>query len=140
MATDEVSPRAIIELALEREPAAVVNTSIELLELLANSLIGMIGEQGFETLLFRSAHRVSVEFPWLIFDPRSRPADPEFHLLRRCFEGQDPAQARAAITLLFNTLIDILSTLIGTHMTTLIFASATGRVGVIKLSKEQDNG
>lgn len=125
---------------MARDPDAVVDTSIELLELLANSLISMIGEQGFETLLYRSAHRVSQDFPWLIFDPRARPADPEFHLLRRSFEGQDPVQAGAAITLLFNTLFDILSTLIGTHLTMLILQSATGRVGVTKMSKEQDNG
>lgn len=140
MATDEDSPRAIIELALARDPGAVVDTSIELLELLASSLIGMIGEQAFETLLFRSAHRVNAEFPWMIFDPRARPADPEFHLLRRCFEGQSLTQASAASTLLFNTLIDILSTLIGTHMTMLILQSATGRAEAIKKSKEQDNG
>lgn len=122
------------------EPGAIINTGIELLEVLANSLIGMFGEQGFETLLFRSAHRVSLAFPWLIFDPRARPADPEFHLLRRCFEGQDPAQASAAITLLFDSLIDILSILIGAHMTTLILQSAIGRVGETTMSKEQDNG
>lgn len=140
MATDEVSPRAIIEQAMARQPDTVVDISIELLEVLANSLISMIGEQGFETLLYRAAHRVSLDFPWLVFDPRARPADPEFHLLRRCFEGQVLAQARAAISLLFNTLIDILATLIGTHMTTLILQSATGRVGATKMSKEQDNG
>ena len=140
MATDEVSPRAIIEQAMARNPDALVQTSIDLLEQLANSLIGTIGEQGFETLLFRSAHRVANDFPWLNFDPRARPADPEFHLLRRCFEGQDPAQASAAIKLLFDALIDILSTLIGTHMTTLIVQSATSRVSAIKISKEQDHG
>ncbi len=140
MATDEVSPQAIIEQGLARDPGAIVDTSIEVLEQLANRLIGMIGEPGFETLLFRSAHRVSLDFPWLIFDPRSRPADPEFHLLRRCFEGQDPAQAHAAFTLLFNTLIDILSTFIGTHLTVLIVQSAIGRVAATKTSKEQDDG
>ena len=46
--------------ALARDPEAIVNTSIELLELLANALIGIIGEQGFETLLFRSVHRVNL--------------------------------------------------------------------------------
>lgn len=140
MATDDDSPRAIIGQALSRDPDAIVNTSIELLELLANSLIGIIGEQGFETLLFRSAHRVNLSYPWMMFDPRSRPADPEFNLLRRCFEGQDLAESTAASILLFNSFIDILTLLIGDHLTMLILHAALGRAGAAKISKEQDNG
>lgn len=140
MATDDDSPRAIIGDALSRDPDAIVNTSIELLELLANALIGIIGEQGFESLLFRSVHRVNLDFPWMMFDPRSRPADPEFNLLRRCFEEQDPAQAAAASKLLFNTFIDILTLLIGEHLTMLILHAALGRTGAEKISMEQHNG
>jgi hypothetical protein len=127
MATDDDSPRATIGRALASDPNAIVNTSIELLELMANGLIGIIGEQGFETLLFRSAHRVNLAFPWLMFDPRARPADPEFNLLRSCFDGRDLAESTAAITLLFNTFIDILSLLIGEHLTMLILHAALGR-------------
>jgi hypothetical protein len=137
MATDHDSPRAILGFALSRDPDAIVNTSIDMLERLANELIGIIGEQGFETLLFRSAHRVNLEFPWLMFDPRTRPADPEFHALRRCFESQDLTQVSAASTLLFNTFIDILTLLIGEHLTMLILHPALGRAGVEKVSKEQ---
>lgn len=141
MATDDDSPREIIGRALARDPDAVVNTSIELLELLANGLIGIIGEQGFETLLYRAIHRVNLDYSWMMFDPRTRPADPEFHLLRRCFEGQDLAQASAASTLLFNTFLDILSLLIGEHLTMLILHAALGRrAGAEKISKEQQNG
>lgn len=140
MATDDDSPQAIIGRALAREPEAIVNTSIELMELLANALIGIIGEQGFETLLFRSAHHVNLTYPWMMFDPRSRPADPEFNLLRRCFEGQDLAESTAASILLFNTFIDILSLLIGDHLTMLILHAALGRAGAAKISKEQDHG
>jgi hypothetical protein len=140
MATDDDSPRAILERALARDPDAIVNTSIELLELLANALIGIIGEQGFETLLFRSVHRVNLEYPWMMFDPRSRPADPEFNLMRRCFDGQDLAQSTAASILLFNTFIDILTLLIGEHLTMLILHAALGRAGAEKNSKEQQNG
>jgi hypothetical protein len=140
MATDDDSPRATIGRALARDPDAIVNTSIELLELLANALVAIIGEQGFETLLFRSVHRVNLSYPWMMFDPRSRPADPEFNLMRRCFEGQDLAEATAASTLLFNTFIDILTLLIGDHLTMLILHTALGRAGADKISKEQDNG
>lgn len=140
MATDDDSPRAIIGQALSRDPEAIVNTSIELLELLANALVAIIGEQGFETLLFRSVHRVNLSHPWMMFDPRSRPADPEFNLMRRCFDGQDLAESTAASTLLFNTFIDILTLLIGDHLTMLILHAALGRAGADKISKEQDNG
>lgn len=140
MATDDDSPRAILGHALARDPDAIVNTSVELLELLANALIGIIGEQDFETLLFRSVHRVNLDFPWMMFDPRARPADPEFNLLRRCFDGQDLAEATAASVLLFNTFIDILTLLIGEHLTMLILNSALGHAGAEKNSKEQHNG
>jgi hypothetical protein len=138
MATDDDSPRELIGRALARDPDAIVNTSISLLELLANELIGIIGEQGFETLLYRAVHRVHLDYAWMMFDPRARPADPEFNLLRRCFERQDPAQAAAASTLLFNTFTDILTLLIGEHLTMLILRAAFGRhAGAEQMSKEQ---
>ncbi|HEU5437168.1 MAG TPA: hypothetical protein VFU95_12170 [Telluria sp.] len=140
MATDEDTPRAIIVRLLASDPDAAVDTSIDLLEQLANSLVGMIGEHGFNTLLFRSAHRVNLDFPWLLYDPRTRPADPEFTQLRECFAGQSPAQAHAASELLLSTLIDILSALIGEHMTMLIVQPALDRASARNTSKEQHNG
>jgi hypothetical protein len=140
MATDAHSPRAIIGAALARDPDAIVDASIAMLERLANTLIGIIGEPGFETLLFRSVYCVSLDFSWLMFDPRIAPADPEFNGLRRCFEDQDVAQVTAASVLLFNTLIDILTLLIGAHLTTLFLHEALGGAGVEKISKEQHDG
>ncbi|MES2756828.1 MAG: hypothetical protein V4693_05590 [Pseudomonadota bacterium] len=127
MATDDDSPRELIERELARDPDSIVNTSIELLELLANALIESIGEQGFEILLFRSIQSVNLDFTWLMFDPRSRPADPEFNALRRCLEGEDLAEAAAASVLLFNTLIDSLELLIGKHLTMTTLQAALGR-------------
>jgi len=110
------------------------------LELLANNLVGIIGEQGFDTLLFRSAHRVNLDFPWLMYDPRNKPADPEFLQLRECFEGQPSERAGRASTLLLTTLVDILGVLIGEHMTMLIVQPALQRASIRNNSKEQDNG
>lgn len=140
MATDDDSPRAVIARLLARNPDDAVNASIEILELLANSLVGMIGEQGFETLLYRSSHRVNLDFPWLLYDPRSRPADPEFSQLRECFEGQTVTQAHGASELLLTTLIDILAVLIGDHMTKVIVQPALSRASARTNSKEQVNG
>ncbi|MDB5958985.1 MAG: hypothetical protein JWP59_279 [Massilia sp.] len=140
MATDEDSPRAIIARLLASDPDAAVDTSIAILEQLASSLVGMIGEHGFETLLYRSAHRVNLDFPWLLYDPRTRPADPELNQLRDCFDGQDKAPAYAASELLLTTLLDILAVLIGEHMTKLIVQPALDRASTRNKSKEQHNG
>jgi len=137
MATDNDSPREIVERFLRADPTAGVDATIALLQLLANALVSTIGEEGFESLLFRSGQKVSREFPWLQFDPRARPADPEFDLLRRAFSGRDPAEIDRASIELFSTFIDILAALIGDHLTTLILRSALGRAGADPISKEQ---
>jgi hypothetical protein len=140
MATDDELPREIIHRVLSGPPESSIETSIELLQLLANALSNIIGEDGFEALLFRTARRVGDEYPWLQFDPRARPADPEFELLRLCFEGQEPTDIQAASTLLFTTFVDILTSLVGAHLTKLILKNALGRAHAGKISKEQHNG
>lgn len=140
MATDEELPREIIERVLSGSPENCVDVSIELLQILANSLSNIIGEDGFESLLYRTARRVGRDFSWLQFDPRARPADPEFELFRLCFVGQSADQVRAASSLLFGTLVDILVMLVGAHMTKLILKSALGRARVGLISKEQHDG
>ena len=140
MATDDELPREIIARLLSGPPENCTDTSIELLQILANSLSNIIGEDGFESLLFRTARRVGNDYPWLQFDPRARPADPEFELLRVCFDGRDPAEIKAASTLLFTTFVDILALLVGAHLTKLILKSALGRARTVKTSKEQHNG
>ncbi len=137
MATDQEHPHDIVARALAGNPASCVDISIELLQKLANALSALIGEDGFESLLYRAVRRVSNEFPWLAFDPRSRPADPEFELVRQCLAAQDPLEVQAASLLLFSTLIDILTSLIGAHMTTLILSNALGGAGAGTNSMEQ---
>ena len=140
MATDEELPHAIIESVLSGSPETCVDVSIELLQILANSLSNIIGEDGFESLLFRTVKRVGRDYRWLHFDPRARPADPEFELFRQCFAGQDPDQVRAASILLFGTFVDILAVLVGAHLTKLILKSALGRARGGIISKEQQDG
>jgi hypothetical protein len=140
MATDDESPHKLIASVLSGNPDTAADVSIELLQILANSLSNIIGEDGFEALLFRTARRVGNDYPWLQFDPRARPADPEFELLRVCFEGQEPADIQAASILLFTTFVDILALLVGAHLTKLILESALGRARAAKISKEQHNG
>ena len=140
MATDEELPQAMFARLLSGELETSVDTSIELLQILANSLSNVIGEDGFESLLFRTTKRVAREFPWLQFDPRARPADPEFELFRLCFVGQAPDQVRAASILLFGSFVDILVVLLGSHLTKVILKSALGRARGGIISKEQHDG
>lgn len=140
MATDEELPRVIIERVLSGRPETCVDISIELLQVLANSLSNVIGEDGFESLLCRTAKRVGRDFPWLQFDPRARPADPEFELFRLCFDGQPADQVLAASILLFGTFVDILAVLVGAHLTKLILKTALGRARGGIISKEQHDG
>jgi hypothetical protein len=140
MATDDESPRELIERVLSGSPETCIDVSIELLQILANSLSNIIGEDGFEALLFRAARRVGNDYPWLQFDPRARPADPEFELLRVCFDGKAPADIEAASILLFITFVDILALLVGAHLTKIILHAALVRARAAKISKEQHNG
>lgn len=113
---------------VQRFIAAVPKTadiaSVALLQMLADALGNVIGEEGFESLLSRSIRRAGLSYPWLQLDPRERSADPEFEQLRRVFRGREPAEAQAASMLLFTTLVDTLIILVGAHLTTLILTSA----------------
>lgn len=139
MATDEELLRELIGNALSGNPDACTDVSIALLQSLSKSLSHIIGDDGFNSLLFRTGHRVGNDYPWLRFDPRTLPADPEFAAARRSFEGQEPAQACAASMLFFSTFIDVLASLIGAHLTTLILNSALGGTIPGISSKEQND-
>lgn len=139
MATDEEQLRELIGTALSGSPDGCAEVSVSLLQGLARSLNHIIGEDGFNSLLFRTAHRVGQDYPWFRFDPRTLPADPQFAAVRRCFEGQEPEQARAASMRFFGTFIDVLASLIGAHLTTLILNSALGGVSAATSSKEQND-
>ena len=140
MATDDQLPRAIIARFFSGPPEKSTDVSVELLETMANALSGIIGENGFESLLSRAVRRVSKDFPWLHFDARSRLSDPEFEQFRRCFQAQSPTDTQAASILLFSTFVDILALLVGAHLTNIILENALGRAYASQLSKEQHNG
>ena len=124
MATDENIPHGLVQRFIDAVPGTAGTASVELLQMLANALNNIIGEEGFESLLMRSVRRASVRYPWLELDPRERHGDPEFEQLHQAFQGREPAEAQAASMLLFTTLVDTLTTLVGAHLTTLILTSA----------------
>lgn len=124
MATEEQVLRELIGTTLAASPDASAEVSIALLRSLDKSLNNIIGAEGFNSLLFRTAYQVGHTYPWFRFDPRTLPADPDFVALGRCFDGQDPEQAQAASMHFFNIFIDVLASLIGAHLTTLFLNSA----------------
>lgn len=124
MATDDTLPHHLLQRFIDAVPGTAGIASVELLQMLANALSNVIGEEGFESLLLRSIRRAGAQYPWLQLDPRERSADPEFEQLRKAFEGRNAAEAQAASMLLFTTLVDTLTILVGAHLTTLILTSA----------------
>lgn len=124
MATDDNLPHDLVQRFIAAVPDTAGIASVELLQMLADALGNVIGEEGFESLLSRSVRRASVCYPWLQLDPKDRRTDPEFEQLRQAFHGRDAAEAQAASTLLFTTLVDTLAILVGVHLTTLILTSA----------------
>ena len=124
MVIDDNLPHSLVQRFIAAVPDTAGIASVELLQMLADALSNVIGEDGFESLLSRSIRRASVPYPWLELDPRERSRDPEFEQLREAFNGRDPAEAQAASMLLFTTLVDTLAVLVGAHLTTLIMTSA----------------
>ena len=139
MATEEELLRELIRRALCDRPEACAEVSVALLQSLSKSLSQIIGPDGVDSFLFRVARRVSNEYPWFRFSPRTFALDPEFAELASCFEGQEPGQTYAASILFFDSLVDVLASLIGAHLTTLIFKSALGGANAATSSKEQND-
>lgn len=136
MVTDEELLRELIGKALSGSHDACTDASIGLLQRLAKSLSHIIGDDGFNSLLFRTLHRVRHVYPWLQCEAHTLPGDPQFLAMRRCLAAQQPELARAASMLFFGTFIDVLASLIGAHLTTLILNTALGGASAAASSKE----
>lgn len=139
MATDEELLRELIGQALSGRSDACADVSVALLRSLTTSLSQLIGADGVDSLLFRVGRRVGTEYPCFQFGPRTHASDPLLAELLGCLEGQAPGEARAASMLFFDTLIDVLASLIGAHLTNLIFKSALGSTHAATSSKEQND-
>jgi len=140
MATDDDSSHAIIARFLASERLGAVDLSVQLAQLLAGALAGIIGEIGFQSILLRSVVRTARTVPWLTYDAHSYASDPEFEHLRQCLTGQEAAAVLAATRQLFNTFIDILVSLIGEHLTLVILRTAVSHAMTGHTPKEQHNG
>lgn len=102
----------------------VVDAELELWELMAIQIISIVGEAGFNSLYARSVFLTQATFPWLALGSKSSQTGLRFAELKRCLEGQAPAQASAANRLLLITFTDILASLVGEQLTTRILRAA----------------
>lgn len=118
----------MIDAALTSHPETVVQTTVDLWSRLAPQLIMIIGEDGFKPLYARSVRLANVRHPWLANNVASTGSTARFSQLQAHLEAQDIAQAMQASTMLFNTFLDLLGSLIGEALTTHLLYSAWSQV------------
>jgi len=129
----------IIASLMAQQPENIPDAAVGHWEKLADEIISIVGEAGFNSLYERSVHLAQPTFPWL--PPASSPpqAHHRFAELRTRLADQTPAHARAAHSLLLTSFTDILASLIGEQLTASILRSAWGNLASVPSGKEFDN-
>ena len=129
----------LIKNLLATSPENVVDAAIYLWEQLATQIIIIIGEDGFNSLYARSLFLSQARFPWLTVSHCPPQSEHRFAELKTNLEGQSSAQAGEATGLLLITFTDILASLIGDQLTTLILGVAWGIDTRIELARDSKN-
>ncbi len=126
METSDLLRHRIIKNLMAQHTEKVADAAINLWEKMTAQIILIIGEGGFDSLYGRSVFLTQPTFPWLAASPLPSQTDHRFAELKMSLEGQTPAQAREANTLLLISFTDILASLIGEQLTTRILRLAWG--------------
>ncbi|OGS98878.1 MAG: hypothetical protein A3K04_11690 [Gallionellales bacterium RBG_16_56_9] len=126
METGSLLRHQIIKSLMAQHTEEVADVAINLWEQMATQIISIVGEAGFNSLYARSIFLTQSTYPWLAASSLSPQTDQRFAELKTSFEGQTPAQASDANSLLLITFTDILAALIGEQLTTRILRSAWG--------------
>ncbi len=126
MATSDLSRHQIIKILIALLPEKDVDAAIRVWEQMATQLISIVGEDGFNSLYARSLFLSQAKFPWLSTSSLMPNTVHRFHGLKTSLEGQTPAQASEANSLLLITFIEILHSLIGVQLTSHILRLAWG--------------
>ena len=116
-----------------------MDVAIRLWEQLATQIIIIIGEDGFNSLYARSLFLSQAIFPWLAVSQLAPQTKHRFAGLKTSLEGQTPAQASEATSLLLIIFTDILASLIGDQLTTLILGVAWDIDTRIELARDSKN-
>jgi hypothetical protein len=139
MQTNDLLRHQIIRRLIPQETEKVADAAINLWEQMAAKIISIVGESGFNSLYERNVFLTQSTFPWLGAASLLPQTDHRFTKLRLSLEGQTPAQARAANSLLLITFTDILALLIGEELTSSILRSAWGNNASDKAGMELNN-
>jgi hypothetical protein len=139
METNDLLRQQIIKNLMAHPPEKVADAAVDLWEQMATQIISIVGDGGFNSLYARSIFLTQKTFTWLAVNSLSPQTDQRFAGLKICLEGQTPAQASEANSLLLITFTDILATLIGEQLTTSILRLAWGNVAWDRAGKEFKN-
>jgi len=139
METSDTLRHQMVRDLMTQHTEKVVDAELELWEQIATQIISIVGEGGFNSLYARSVFLTQATIPWLTPSSPSTQTEHRFAQLRRCLDGQAPAQASAANRLLLITFTDILASLIGEQLTTRILRAAWRNDASDKADKEFKN-
>jgi len=139
METSDTLRHQMVRNLMTQHTEKVVDAEIELWEQIATQIISIVGEGGFNSLYARSVFLTQATIPWLAPGSPAPRTEQRFAQLRRCLDGQTPAQASAANRLLLITFTDILAALIGEQLTTRILRAAWRNDASDKADKEFKN-
>jgi len=139
METSDLWRHQIIKSFMAQHPEKVADAAINLWEKMATQIISIIGKDGFDSLYARSVFLTQSTFPWLAASSLSPQTDSRFAELKMSFEGQTPAQASKANSLLLITFTGILASLIGEQLTTSILGLAWSDNASDRAGKEFKN-
>jgi hypothetical protein len=131
--------RQMISNLMAQHTDKVADASIELWEQMANQIILIVGEGGFNSLYARSLFLTRSTFPWLPNGSVPAQTDQRFTELKMRFDEQPSLKANQANCQLLITFTDILASLIGEHLTIRILCSAWGNDALDRFGKEFKN-
>lgn len=129
----------LIARLVAQQPEHIADDAMGHWQKLADEIISIVGEAGFNSLYERSLHLAQSAFPWLPPCPSPSPTPHRFAELGARLADQTTDHARAANSLLLTTFTDILASLIGEQLTASILRSAWGDPASFKAGKELDN-
>lgn len=136
METNDPQRHQLIKSLMAQPTDKIVDAAIDLWERMANQIISIVGEDGFNSLYARCIFLSQSTFSWLATGPLAPQSDNRFAGLKTSLEAQNSAQASEATTLMLITFTDILSSLIGETLTTHILGLAWGIDPLHDISKE----
>ena len=120
-------------------PEGAVDFTIGLWEALAARLVPIIGDDGFRSLLARSLHLTSKNFPWLAMDLSAWDHSDRFSGLRANLNCRNPGEAAAAGLALLTTFVETLVALLDVPLVSNILRSAWGDHFVQRWSSSSDS-